>query len=111
MERNGKTYFEIRRYDLLRTLFGELLGEVQRIKSEGDYAAAARLVETYGVRVDRRLHEEVLERYRRLGVAPYAGFVNPRYVPVRKEGEIVDVAIEYPDDFLSQMMDYGMDIL
>lgn len=111
VERNGKTYFEIRRYDLLRALFGELLGEVQRIKSEGDYAAAARLVETYGVRVDRRLHEEVLERYRRLGVAPYAGFVNPRYVPVRKEGEIVDVTIEYPDDFLSQMMDYGMDIL
>lgn len=110
VERNGKTFFEIRRYDLLRVLFGELLGEVQRIKSEGDYAAAARLVETYGVRIDRHLHDEVLERYRHLGVAPYAGFINPRYTPVWKKGEMVDIKIEYPDDFLSQMMEYASDV-
>lgn len=105
--RNGKTYFMIHDYEGLRCLFGELLAEVQRIKSEGDFEAARALIETYGVKVDSSLHGEVLERYRKLGVAPYAGFINPVYKPVMNEGAIVDVKIEYPDDFLSQMLDYG----
>lgn len=105
--RNGKTYFMIHDYEGLRCLFGELLAEVQRIKSEGDFEAARTLIETYGVKVDSSLHGEVLERYRKLGVAPYAGFINPVYKPVMNEGEIVDVKIEYPDDFLCQMLDYG----
>lgn len=105
--RNGKTYFMIHDYEGLRCLFGELLAEVQRIKSEGDFKAARTLIETYGVKVDSSLHGEVLERYRKLGVAPYAGFINPVYKPVMNEGAIVDVKIEYPDDFLSQMLAYG----
>lgn len=105
--RNGKTYFMIHDYEGLRCLFGELLAEVQRIKSEGDFEAARALIETYGVKVDSSLHGEVLERYRKLGVAPYAGFINPVYKPVMNEGAIVDVKIEYPDDFLSQMLAYG----
>lgn len=105
--RNGKTYFMIHDYEGLRCLFGELLAEVQRIKSEGDFEAARTLIETYGVKVDSSLHGEVLERYRKLGVAPYAGFINPVYKPVMNEGAIVDVKIEYPDDFLSQMLAYG----
>ena len=105
--RNGKTYFMIHDYEGLRCLFGELLAEVQRIKSDGDFEAARTLIETYGVKVDSSLHGEVLERYRKLGVAPYAGFINPVYKPVMNEGAIVDVKIEYPDDFLCQMLDYG----
>lgn len=104
VERDGKTYFIIRDYQALRNLFGKLLGEVQRIKSEGDYEAARNLIETYGVKVERRLHEEVLCRYQALGVAPYAGFLNPEYIPVEQEGKIVDVKITYPSDFLEQMM-------
>lgn len=107
MKRNGKTYFMIHDFESLRHLFGDLLAEVQRIKSEGDFKAAYNLVETYGVKVDSILHTEVLERYRKLGVAPYAGFINPVYIPVMDQGRIVDVSIEYPDDFLAQMMAYG----
>ncbi len=107
IERNGKTCFMIHDFEGLRHLFGDLLAEVQRIKSEGDFEAARVLVETYGVKVDATLHHEVLERYRKLGVAPYAGFINPIYTPVMKNGLIVDVSIEYPDDFLCQMMAYG----
>lgn len=107
MERNGKTCFIIHDFDGLRHLFGNLLSEVQRIKSEGDFEAARTLIENYGVKVDRTLHDEVLERYRKLGVAPYAGFINPVYNPVISDGTIVDVTIEYPDDFLTQMMTYG----
>ena len=91
----------------MRQLFGQLLGEVQRIKSEGDYEAARNLIETYGVKVDSQLHREVLLRYEKLGVAPYAGFINPEYIPVEKDGKIVDVKISYPDDFLTQMLKYG----
>ena len=80
---------------------------MQRIKSEGDYAAGKALVETYGVKVDRKLHEEVLKRYEALGIAPYAGFINPRLVPVREGDEIVDVRVEYPDNFVQQMLEYG----
>ncbi len=97
----------MRDYDKLRLLFGQLLAEVQRIKSEGDFKAGKRLVERYGVKVDRDLHAQVLRRYAALGIAPYAGFIQPRLVPVTKGDQIVDVKIEYPDDFSEQMLEYG----
>ncbi len=107
--RDGKTYFVINDYQKLRDLFGQLLREIQRIKSEGDYAAGKALVEDYGVQVDRKLHREVLERYAKLNIAPYSGFINPRLVPVKEGDEIVDVKIEYPDNFVEQMLEYGRD--
>ena len=107
VERDGETFFVIRDYVKLRGLFGQLLAEMQRIKSEGDYAAGKALVEGYGVKVDRALHEQVLRRWEALHIAPYAGFVNPRLVPVMKGGEIVDVKVEYPDSFVMQMLEYG----
>ncbi len=108
IERNGKTYFRINDYERLRALFAELLAEVQRIKSEGDYMAGSALVETYGIKVDAALHKEVLERYERLNLAPYGGFVNPELHPVYdRTGKLQDVAISYPDDFAEQMMAYA----
>ena len=80
--------------------------EIQRIKSEGDYEAASALVETYGVKIDQAIHEEVLRRVAPLNIAAYSGFIHPRYVPVKENGEIVDVKIEYQDDFVGQMLDY-----
>jgi dipeptidyl-peptidase-3 len=106
-ERDGKTYFVIRDYEKLRELFGELLRELQRIKSEGDFAAIRDLVETYAVKVDPELHAEVLERYARLDIPPYAGFIAARLVPVASGGEIIDVRIEYPEDFSAQMLEYA----
>lgn len=105
--RDGKTFFVINDYQKLRQLYGELLREIQRITSEGDYEAARTLVEKYGVQVDQELHREVLERYRKLNLAPYAGFINPEYTPVYKDGKIVDVRISYPDDYVKQMHHYG----
>lgn len=105
--RDGKTYFVINDYQKLRDLWGQLLREIQRIKSEGDYEAAKKLVETYGVEVDQDLLKEVHERYAELDVAPYQGFIQPRLVPVTRNGEIIDVKIEYPEDFLQQMLTYG----
>ncbi len=105
--RDNKTFFVVTDYGKLRELFGQLLREIQRIKSEGDFAAGEHLVETYGVQVDRALHEEVLERYARLNVPSYSGFINPVLVPVRDGGRIVDVKIEYPDDFTEQMLYYA----
>ncbi|MGV3538859.1 MAG: dipeptidyl-peptidase 3 family protein [Rufibacter sp.] len=105
--RNGKTYFKINDYQKLRELFGQLLRETQRITSEGDYNAAKNLVENYGVKVDQALHKEVLERYSKLNIAPYAGFIQPRLSPVVKDGKIVDVLITYPDNFTRQMLEYG----
>jgi dipeptidyl-peptidase-3 len=105
--RDGKTYFVIRDYAKLRTLFGELLRELQRIKSEGDYDAIRDLVERYAVKVDPALHAEVLERYKKLDVPPYWGYIGPRLVPVERDGEIVDVRIEYPEDFGEQMLEYA----
>lgn len=105
--KDGKTYFVINDYEKLHKLFGELLKEVQRIKSEGDYQAGKDLVENYGVKVDQELLKEVLERYKKLNLAPYAGFINPEYVPVEKNGEIVDITILYPIDYVGQMMRYG----
>jgi len=104
---NGKTYFIINDFDKLRMLFGELLREIQRIKSTGDYETGKNLVENYGVAVDPILHREVLDRYARLNLAPYGGFVNPLLVPVMKDSVMVDVKIEYPDDFAKQMMEYS----
>jgi dipeptidyl-peptidase-3 len=104
---DGKTYFVIRDYEKLRELFGQLLRETQRIKSEGDYEAAKNLVETYGVKIDYDLHKEVLERYSKLNIAPYTGFINPRLVPVFEGEKILDVKIEFPDDFQKQMMEYA----
>ncbi|MCH7497709.1 MAG: dihydrofolate reductase [Candidatus Marinimicrobia bacterium] len=103
----GRTYFVIRDYQRLRTIFGRLLREVQRIKSQGDYEAARQLVETYGVKVDPQLHAEVLERYEKLGIAPYGGFINPRLTAVMKGDDLVDVEISYPDDFSAQMLEYA----
>lgn len=105
--RDGKTYFIINDYERLRELFGELLQETQRIKSEGDYEAAKRLIETYGVKVDPKLHAEVLDRFGKLNLAAYGGFINPRIVPVMDGSEIVDVRVEYVDSFTDQMMEYA----
>lgn len=105
--RDGKTYFVVNDYDALRGLFGELLAEVQRIKSEGDYKAGKALVEKYAVNIDPVLHKEVKERYAALALKPYGGFVNPTIVPVRKFGKVVDYDIVYTDDYLGQMMEYG----
>jgi dipeptidyl-peptidase-3 len=105
--KDGKTYFVINDYQKLRRLFGELLAEVQRITSEGDYEAARDLVEAYGVQVDRELHQEVLDRYSKLNLAPYSGFINPDYTPVIENGRIIDVKISCPDDYVKQMLRYG----
>ncbi|MBG8555513.1 dipeptidyl-peptidase 3 family protein [Hymenobacter guriensis] len=105
--REGKTFFHINDYQKLRTLFGQLLRETQRITSEGDYNAAKNLIETYGVKVDADLHKQVLARYQKLGIAPYAGFIQPKLVPVEQEGKIIDVKLEYPTDFAQQMLEYG----
>jgi dipeptidyl-peptidase-3 len=105
--RDGKTYFIVNDYEALRGLFGELLAEVQRIKSEGDFEAGKALVETYAVNIDPELHKEVLERYASLGLKPYGGFINPEIVPVEKNGKVVDYKIVYNDNYLEQMLEYG----
>jgi dipeptidyl-peptidase-3 len=105
--RDGKTYFTIKDYQKLRALYGRLLAEIQRITSEGDYPAARDLIENYGVKVEPELHAEVLARYAKLNLAPYGGFLNPLYTPVVENGRIVDVKIEYPDDYVKQMLRYG----
>lgn len=105
--KDGKTYFVINDFEKLRGLFGELLAEIQRIKSEGDYEAGKNLVETYAVKIDPVLHKEVKERYDALNLKPYGGFINPDIVPVVKNDKVVDYKVEYPDDFLQQHLDYG----
>ena len=105
--RDGKTYFIVNDFEALRGLFGELLAEVQRIKSEGDFEAGKKLVETYAVDIDPELHREVLDRYASLGLKPYGGFINPDIVPVEKGGKVVDYKIVYNDNFLDQMLQYG----
>jgi dipeptidyl-peptidase III len=104
---NGKTYYRINDFVKMRDLFGQLLAEVQRIKSEGDYEAGKELVETYGVHFDRDLHREVLERYAKLNISPYGGFVNPRFEVVEKQGEISDIKLHYDDTYTGQMMYYS----
>ena len=105
--RDGKTYFVVNDYEKLRGLFAELLAKIQRIKSEGDYAAGKALIETYAVHIDPVLHKEVKERYDALGLKPYGGFINPEIRPVEKNGEIVDYEVVYTDDYLGQMLEYG----
>jgi len=105
--KENKTYFVVNDYNKLRVLFGDLLREIQRIKSKGDYKAGRDLVENYGVKVDPILHKEVLARYEILNIAPYAGFIQPRLVPVIEGDKIIDVKIEYPTDFSQQMLYYG----
>ncbi len=107
IKQNGKTYVKINDYDKLRTLFGELLREIQRIKSEGDFEAGKKLVETYGVNVNQDLHKEILERYAKLNVKPYKGFVQPRLVAVMDGDKVKDVKIEFVGSFFTQMMEYA----
>ena len=105
--RDGKTYFVVNDYVKLRALFAQLLAEIQRIKSEGDYAAGKALIETYAVHIDPVLHKEVKERYNALDLKPYGGFINPEIRPVEKHGKVVDYEIVYSDDYLGQMLEYG----
>lgn len=107
VKKDGKTYTRVNDYEKLRTLFGELLREIQRIKSEGDFAAGQALVENYGVKIDYELHKEVLERYKKLNLAPYNGFIQPKLVPVMENGKMVDVKVEYPTSFTEQMLFYS----
>ena len=105
--RDGKTYFVVNDYEKLRDLFAQLLAEVQRIKSEGDFEAGKALVEKYAVNIDPELHKEVKERYAALGLKPYGGFLNPTIVPVEQNGEVVDYQIVYAEDYLGQHLEYG----
>ncbi|MDB5203807.1 MAG: Dipeptidyl-peptidase [Ferruginibacter sp.] len=107
VKKNGKTYVQINDYNKLRNLFGQLLKEIQRIKSEGDFNAGKNLVETYGVKVDQALHKEVLARFAPLNVKAYRGFIQPKLVAVMDGDKITDVKIEYPSSFFAQMMDFG----
>ena len=107
-QRDGKTYVVVNDYVKLRELFGTLLAEVQRIKSEGDFAAGKELVEEYGVKVDPVLHAEVLERYAKLNLAPYKGFVNPVMKEVRNDkGEVADIVLDYTEGYAGQMLRYS----
>lgn len=105
--KDGKTFFVINDYQKLRGLFGELLAEIQRMKSEGDYAAARLLVEQYGVKVDVDLHKEVLLRFEKLNLPSYSGFINPRYIAVYEDGQITDIKLEYQDSYAGQMLWYS----
>ena len=110
VKRNGKTYVKINDYQKLRGLFGELLAEIQRIKSTGDFAGAQAIVENYGVKIDPELHQEILERYKKLDIAPYKGFINPVYTAIRDEqGNITDVTISYEEGYAEQMLRYSRD--
>ena len=110
IQKDGKTYVKINDYEKLRHLFGELLAEIQRIKSTGDFEAARQLVETYAVKVDPSLHKEVLERYEKLHLAPYKGFVNPKYEAVTDEqGNITDIKVSYEEGYAEQMLRYSKD--
>lgn len=109
VKKDEKTYIKINDYQRLRQLFGELLKEVQRIKSEGDYEAGKILVETYGVKVDKELHQEVIERFKKLDLAAYSGFINPVYNVKKENGEIVEVQISYDEDYTNQMLRYSKD--
>ena len=110
IRRDGKTFVLIHDYPALRGLFAQLLAEVQRIKSEGDFEAARALVERYAVKVDKELHDEVLARYAKLNIAPYKGFLNPWLKPVYDaEGEMVDVEIDYSESYAEQMLRYSRD--
>ena len=106
-KKGGKTYYKINDFEKLRSLFADLLIEVQQIKSEGDYEAGKELIENYGIKFDHELHKEVLARYKKLNLAPYGGFINPKYELIEKDGEIADIKITYPDNYAEQMMYYS----
>ena len=109
VKKDGKTYVVVNDFEALRGLFGELLREVQRIKSEGDFEAGKALVERYGVVVEPELHAEVLERYNALGIQPYGGFINPVYTPqTDAEGNITDVEVTYNQSYVEQMLEYSL---
>lgn len=107
IKRDEKTFVQINNYEKLRTLFGELLKEIQRIKSQGDFIAGQSLVENYGVKVDPLLHKEVKERFAKLNVPPYRGFIQPKLTAKEKNGKIIDIQLEYPDSFSRQMLEFG----
>ena len=110
VQRDGKTYVRINDYEALRTLFGELLAEIQRIKSTGDFEAARQLVETYAVHIEYDIHKEILERYETLNIAPYKGFINPVYTAIKDaEGNITDVTVSYTEGYAEQMLRYSKD--
>ena len=109
VEKDGKKYIVVNDFDALRTLFGQMLYEVQRIKSEGDYEAGKELVEKYGVTVEPELHKQVRERYYALGIEPYGGFVNPEYTLVEQDGQVVDVVVSYPANYAEQHLHYSKD--
>ena len=109
-KRNGETFVIINDYQKLRTLFGQLLAEIQRIRSTGDFEGGKNLVEKYGVKVDQTLHTEILNRYKKLNLAPYRGFVNPVYTLVKNgKGEITDVTVSYTENYVNQHLRYGKD--
>jgi dipeptidyl-peptidase-3 len=108
VKKDGKTFVRIRDYRELRQLFATLLAEIQRIKSEGDYEAARQLVERYAVNIDPVIHQEILERYQRLNLAPYKGFINPKLIPVRDaSGNITDIKVDYTEGYAEQMLRYS----
>ncbi len=108
VSRDGKTYLQINDYQKLRNLFARLLAEIQRIKSEGDYSAAQRMVEDYGVKIDIALHKEMISRYEALDIAPYKGFINPVLMPVKDSaGEIIDIEVDYSESYIDQMLRYS----
>jgi dipeptidyl-peptidase-3 len=110
VEHEGKHYIKINDYPALRNLFAQLLAEIQRIKSEGDYEAAQHLVETYAVKINPDLHKEVLSRYEKLNIAPYKGFLNPKMTPVYgADGEIIDVKLDFTETYIEQMLRYSKD--
>jgi dipeptidyl-peptidase-3 len=106
-KRGNKTYIKINDYTKLRGLFGQLLREIQRVKSEGDYEAGKGLIENYGVKVDPELHREVKQRFAKLNVAAYKGFIQPKLTPIMKDGKIIDVKVTYPNSFAEQMLEYS----
>ena len=106
---SSKTYFVVNDYEKLQDIFGQLLREIQRITSEGDFDAGKELVENYGIQIDQQIHQEVLQRSEQFNSAPYGGFLNPEYTLVQKNGEIIDVLINHNDDFKDQMMKYARD--
>ena len=107
--KNGKTFFVVNDYKKLQNIFGQLLKEIQRITSEGDFESGKKLVENYGVQIDQQIHKEVLKRSEKFNSAPYGGFINPKYTLEENNGEIIDVLINYPNDFTTQMMEYARD--
>ena len=106
-QKDGKSFVKVNDYKALRELFGQMLAEIQRIKSEGDFAAGRDLMEKYAVQVDQELHREVLSRFKVLNIAPYGGFMNPVFVPVLKAGNITEITVEYPDEYTAQMLGYS----